>query len=108
MKFRVVNPELLTVADGDTGRIPFCFPAKFVRALEPNPARANDRFVEHLDVLLFLEVGLDLGGGRAFFANSSEQGFQLGRRKRLRPKQGSAEEEEKEEGEKAFIHFQVL
>src|SRR5947207_3277543 len=91
MEFRVVNPELLAVAHRDTGRSPFGFPAKLVRALKPNPAGADDRFVQHLNVLFFLEVGLDLGCGGALVANPSQQSLQIGGRKRFRAEQGSEE-----------------
>src|SRR6266404_1696892 len=104
MEFRVINPELLAVAHRDAGRSPFRFPAKLVRALEPNLAGANDRFVQHLDVLFLLEVRLDLRRGRAFIANPAEKGFQVGGGKRFGPEQGSEEKKDEDEEVKSFMH----
>ena len=83
MEFRVINPELLAVAHGDAGRIAFGFAAKFIRALEPDLAGADNRLVQHLDVFFLLKVRLDLRRGRAFFLDPAEQRFEIGGRERL-------------------------
>src|SRR2546423_3898880 len=99
MKFRVINPELLAIAYRDAGRIALCLATEFARALEPDLSGAHDRFVQHLDVFLLLEIRLELRGSRPFLANPAEQRLQIGGRKRLRPPKRRAKTEEEGGGE---------
>src|SRR2546423_924079 len=108
MKFRVINPELLAIAYRDAGRIALRLATEFARALEPDLAGAHDRFVQHLDVFLLLEIRLDLRGSRPFLANPAEQRLQIGGRKRLGTRKRSAKAEKEGEAEKTFKHFQIV
>ena len=78
LKFRVVNPELLSIAHRDAGRVALYFAAEFVRLLKPDFARAADRFVHQLNRLLFLEIGLHLRRAGAAGADLVEKGFDVG------------------------------
>src|SRR6476620_6232941 len=97
MEFRIINPQLLAIAHGDAGRIPLRFTTEFVRALEPDLSRTADRFVQHLDVLFFLEIGLELRRGGPFFANSAEKCLKVRGRKRLGAEERRAEQEHEKE-----------
>src|SRR5204863_9104944 len=103
LKLRIIDPELLSVAHGKTGRIAFCFAPELVRRLEPHLTRADDWFVEEMNILLFLEVGLDLRRCRSFLANAGEQSFHVRRPKRIRGGKGSKEVEEEGEGEEELV-----
>src|SRR3974377_1288236 len=57
-KVRIINPKLMTVAHSDARRIAFYFAPEFVRRLEPDSARAQDRLLHHPDASFFLKGGL--------------------------------------------------
>jgi hypothetical protein len=56
LEARVVDPELLAVADGDAGTRAFDFAPEFVGGLEGDRALADERFGEQMGVLFLDEI----------------------------------------------------
>ena len=79
-KVWIINPELLTVAHDQAGRVAFHFAPELVRWLEPNLPRIHDRFLHQTNNPLFLKISLR----NRVLANSGEEVFELSPGKRLR------------------------